>query len=53
MAMTGADALDSHPLLASLGPEPLGNEFDAETLSRDASHLIESCLPVGSTATLP
>ena len=34
MAMTGADALDSHPLLASLGPEPLGNEFNAETLSR-------------------
>jgi formamidopyrimidine-DNA glycosylase len=34
MAMTGADILDSHPLLASLGPEPLGNEFDAETLSR-------------------
>src|SRR4051794_22068358 len=34
MAMTGADALDSHPLLASLGPEPLGNEFNAEILSR-------------------
>ncbi|WP_044562560.1 bifunctional DNA-formamidopyrimidine glycosylase/DNA-(apurinic or apyrimidinic site) lyase [Azospirillum sp. B4] len=25
--------VDSHPLLAKLGPEPLGNEFDADTLS--------------------
>ncbi|UEM21216.1 bifunctional DNA-formamidopyrimidine glycosylase/DNA-(apurinic or apyrimidinic site) lyase [Skermanella mucosa] len=33
MALTGEDELDRHPLLASLGPEPLGNGFDAETLS--------------------
>ncbi|ACJ00418.1 bifunctional DNA-formamidopyrimidine glycosylase/DNA-(apurinic or apyrimidinic site) lyase [Rhodospirillum centenum] len=26
--------LDSHPMLACLGPEPLGNGFDAEELSR-------------------
>jgi formamidopyrimidine-DNA glycosylase len=34
MALTTAEELDRHPLLASLGPEPLGNQFDAETLSR-------------------
>lgn len=28
------DRLDSHPLLASLGPEPLGNGFNAEYLAR-------------------
>ncbi|WP_158047910.1 bifunctional DNA-formamidopyrimidine glycosylase/DNA-(apurinic or apyrimidinic site) lyase [Skermanella pratensis] len=33
MALTGEDELDRHPLLASLGPEPLGNGFDARTLS--------------------
>lgn len=33
MALTGEDELDRHPLLASLGPEPLGNGFDAGTLS--------------------
>ena len=27
-----ADALDTHPLLASIGPEPLGNAFDATYL---------------------
>jgi formamidopyrimidine-DNA glycosylase len=31
--LTAADALDGHPLLARLGPEPLGNGFDAERLS--------------------
>ncbi|UEM03864.1 bifunctional DNA-formamidopyrimidine glycosylase/DNA-(apurinic or apyrimidinic site) lyase [Skermanella rosea] len=33
MALTGEEELDRHPLLASLGPEPLGNGFDAGTLS--------------------
>ncbi|QQP89710.1 bifunctional DNA-formamidopyrimidine glycosylase/DNA-(apurinic or apyrimidinic site) lyase [Skermanella sp. TT6] len=33
MALTAEDELDRHPLLASLGPEPLGNGFDAGTLS--------------------
>ncbi|MEP9352864.1 bifunctional DNA-formamidopyrimidine glycosylase/DNA-(apurinic or apyrimidinic site) lyase [Xanthobacter sp. KR7-65] len=28
------DRLDSHPLLASLGPEPLGNAFHADYLAR-------------------
>src|SRR3954471_9862856 len=34
MDLTTADALDTHPMLSCLGPEPLGNQFDAETLSR-------------------
>jgi formamidopyrimidine-DNA glycosylase len=33
MVLAREDALDEHPLLAGLGPEPLGNAFDAETFS--------------------
>jgi formamidopyrimidine-DNA glycosylase len=33
MALAEADALDAHPLLAALGPEPLGNGFDAGVLA--------------------
>jgi formamidopyrimidine-DNA glycosylase len=33
MDLVAADALDEHPLLRDLGPEPLGNAFNAETLS--------------------
>ncbi|HEV7368428.1 bifunctional DNA-formamidopyrimidine glycosylase/DNA-(apurinic or apyrimidinic site) lyase [Arenibaculum sp.] len=32
MALADADALDLHPLLAALGPEPLGNAFGAGVL---------------------
>ncbi len=32
MDLWETDALDSHPLLVGLGPEPLGNRFDAEYL---------------------
>lgn len=31
--LTSRDDMDSHPALASLGPEPLGNGFDALTLA--------------------
>jgi formamidopyrimidine-DNA glycosylase len=34
MALARTDALDSHPLLAGLGPEPLGNAFDGLVLAR-------------------
>ena len=34
MALARADALDFHPLLAGLGPEPLGNAFDGPVLAR-------------------
>ena len=30
--------LDDEPLLRSLGPEPLGNEFDAAMLARACAH---------------
>ncbi|MFM2044276.1 MAG: formamidopyrimidine-DNA glycosylase [Pseudomonadota bacterium] len=33
MDLIEEDGLDSHPMLAALGPEPLGNGFNAETLS--------------------
>jgi formamidopyrimidine-DNA glycosylase len=33
MTLAPADRIDEHPLLAGLGPEPLGNEFSAATLS--------------------
>lgn len=33
MVLAEEGALDAHPLLAGLGPEPLGNAFDAGTLS--------------------
>ncbi|MEX2644243.1 MAG: bifunctional DNA-formamidopyrimidine glycosylase/DNA-(apurinic or apyrimidinic site) lyase [Acetobacterales bacterium] len=33
MDLIPADGLDSHPWFAQLGPEPLGNAFDAATLS--------------------
>ncbi len=34
MALGEADTLGDHPLLAGLGPEPLGPEFDADALAR-------------------
>ncbi|MFA5119535.1 bifunctional DNA-formamidopyrimidine glycosylase/DNA-(apurinic or apyrimidinic site) lyase [Zavarzinia sp.] len=33
MVLGHVDTLEAHPLLAGIGPEPLGNSFDAETLS--------------------
>jgi formamidopyrimidine-DNA glycosylase len=34
MKIIGRNALDAEPLLKDLGPEPLGNEFDAHMLAR-------------------
>ncbi|MCF4167447.1 bifunctional DNA-formamidopyrimidine glycosylase/DNA-(apurinic or apyrimidinic site) lyase [Zavarzinia compransoris] len=34
MVLDHRDTLDGHPLLAGIGPEPLGNRFDGPTLSR-------------------
>src|SRR5262249_32494097 len=34
MKIIARDALDGEPLLKGLGPEPLGNEFDAAMLAR-------------------
>lgn len=34
MLLTTRAALDAHPLFAALGPEPLGNAFDADGLAR-------------------
>ena len=34
MKLVPRDKLESEPLLRSLGPEPLGNEFDAEMLAK-------------------
>jgi formamidopyrimidine-DNA glycosylase len=34
MKIIARDELDEEPLLAGLGPEPLGNEFDADMLAR-------------------
>src|SRR3984885_4143587 len=34
MKIVARDALDAEPLLRGLGPEPLGNEFDATMLAR-------------------
>jgi formamidopyrimidine-DNA glycosylase len=34
MKLTPRDKLDEHPLMRALGPEPLGNEFDAAMLAR-------------------
>lgn len=34
MTLCNEDELESHPLLAGLGPEPLGNEFNGPALSR-------------------
>jgi formamidopyrimidine-DNA glycosylase len=33
MVLAASDAIESHPLLAGLGPEPLGNRFNAEDFS--------------------
>jgi formamidopyrimidine-DNA glycosylase len=33
MTLTRADKLDEHPLLAGIGPEPLGNEFNGQALA--------------------
>ena len=32
MDLVGAEGLEAHPLLAAMGPEPLGNEFNASVL---------------------
>src|SRR5260370_35055094 len=34
MKLVARDKLDGEPLLRALGPEPLGNEFDAAMLAR-------------------
>jgi formamidopyrimidine-DNA glycosylase len=34
MKLTPRDKLDEHPLMQAMGPEPLGNEFDAAMLAR-------------------
>src|SRR5690242_12418734 len=34
MKIIARDAIEDEPLLAGLGPEPLGNEFDADMLAR-------------------
>ena len=38
MKIIARKALDDEPLLDGLGPEPLGNEFDARTLARACAH---------------
>jgi formamidopyrimidine-DNA glycosylase len=37
MKIIAREALDAEPLLKGLGPEPLGNEFDASMLARSCS----------------
>ena len=34
MKLIARDELNQHPLIAALGPEPLGNAFDAAMLAR-------------------
>jgi formamidopyrimidine-DNA glycosylase len=34
MKLTPREKLDAHPLMQAMGPEPLGNEFDAAMLAR-------------------
>ena len=34
MKLTERERLDDHPLMKAMGPEPLGNEFDAAMLAR-------------------
>jgi len=38
MKIIARDALDDEPLLKGLGPEPLGNEFDAAMLARSCAN---------------
>jgi formamidopyrimidine-DNA glycosylase len=38
MDLAPADTLDSHPLLAGLGPEPLGNAFSGPILAQRLAH---------------
>ena len=38
MALAWADSLESHPLLAGLGPEPLGNAFGGPVLAERLAH---------------
>lgn len=38
MALARAESLESHPLLARLGPEPLGNAFDGPVLAERLKH---------------
>src|ERR1700685_949084 len=38
MKITARRALDEEPLLSGLGPEPLGNEFDAKMLARSCAN---------------
>ncbi len=40
--LTSRDDMDTHPALAGLGPEPLGNEFDALTLAAALSRRTSS-----------
>jgi formamidopyrimidine-DNA glycosylase len=37
MKIVARDAIDAEPLLRGLGPEPLGNEFDANMLARSCA----------------
>jgi formamidopyrimidine-DNA glycosylase len=38
MKIIARNALEDEPLLKGLGPEPLGNEFDAKMLARSCAH---------------
>src|SRR5260370_29882269 len=38
MKIIARDALEDEPLLSGLGPEPLGNEFDAAMLARSCAN---------------
>src|SRR5260370_7021649 len=38
MKVIARNALDDEPLLRGLGPEPLGNEFDARMLARSCAN---------------
>src|SRR6516225_329284 len=38
MKIIARNAMDEEPLLQGLGPEPLGNEFDARMLARSCAH---------------
>ena len=38
MKIIARNAIDQEPLLSGLGPEPLGNEFDAATLARSCAN---------------
>lgn len=46
MALTDMDALANHPMLAGIGPEPLGNQFNAAML---AEALVKRKSPIKTT----